>query len=522
MDSIASAARTRSGRYRCHPAIEGLLVALALLPGGCAVGPDFQPPDNPAAAAGTAYTPTPVVTDTASTTGAGGVSQHLAIGGDIPAQWWTLFRSESLDGLIRAALEHSPDLAAAQAALRQARENFNAQSGNLLYPAVTGQLGAQRERSVLSTAPGPYTYTLFNASVNVSYELDLFGGNRRALEGLAALVDYQQFQAEAAALTLVSNLVITAISQASLHDQLEALREVVALEREQLSVIDAQFTAGAIAQSVVLAQRTKIAQTLAGIPPLEKSLAQTRHQLSVYIGKLPGETGMPEFRLDSLQLPQELPVTLPSMLVRQRPDIRASEALLHEASTGIGVATANLYPKLTLSASAGSAADRTGDLFGSGSGIWGLAAGLSQPLFNAGALRAEKRAAEAAYAQALAYYQSTVLGAFQNVADALRAIEYDAAELEIRVEAEDLARQSLELTQLQYQYGAVSYLGLLDAQSTYEQTKTDRVQAQAARYADTVALFQALGGGWWNRTVPGDAATPAVTSVIPEPAAREP
>ncbi len=438
---------------------------------------------------------------TVAAPGAAGAAQSFALGQDIPAQWWLVFHSGALDRLIRASLTQSPNLAAAQAALRQAQETLNAQTGALLYPNVGGQLGITRETAPLGStvAPGGSLFTLYNASVNVSYTLDVFGASRRELESLRAAVDYQRFQVEAAYLALTSNLVTTAIREASLRAQLEATREVLAAQERQLAIIGKQFTAGAIARSTVLVQRTQVAQTRATLPPLEKSLAQARHQLSVYAGKLPSESGMPEFQLDSLQLPADLPVTLPSSLVRQRPDIQASEALLHEASAQIGVATGNLYPQITLSGSVGSAALQLGNLFGPGTGFWSVAAGLLQPIFNGGALTARRRAAIAAYDQAAALYRATVLTAFQNVADALRALDLDASTLKAQADAESLARESLDLATRQYQLGAVSYLGLLDAQRTYQQARVSLVQAQAARYSDTAALFQALGGGWWNR-----------------------
>ena len=335
----------------------------------------------------------------------------------------------------------------------------------------------------------------------MSYALDVFGGNRRTLEGLAAAIDYQQFQVQAVYLTLTSNLVTTAILEASLRAQLEATREVLALQTRQVDVVQAQFKAGAIARSSVLSQQTQAAQTRATIPALEKALAQARHQLSVYAGRLPSESGMPEFDLGSLHLPRELPVSLPSSLVRQRPDIRASEALLHQASAQIGVATANLYPQINLTAGLGTGASKIGDLFGGGTTLWSLAAGLAQPIFNGGALNAKKRAAVAAYDQALAQHRGAVLNAFQNVADVLRAIEADAQALSTQAEAAGLARESLDLATRQYRLGAISFLVLLDAQRTYQQTRISLVQAQAARYADTAALFQALGGGWWNRAL---------------------
>ena len=477
-----------------------LALAVATCVAGCSVGPNFQPPAAPAAAASAvAYTPTPIPAETASAPGLAGGSQHLALGRDIPAQWWQLFRSDSLDQLIRAALAQSPNLAAAQAALRNSQETLAAQTGALQYPAVSGQFAAERERSTSLTGPGLATYNLYNASINVTYAVDVFGANRRTLEGLAAQVDYQRYQVEAAYLTLVSNVVTTAIREASLRAQVQATLDVLALQEKQLGVVDAQFNAGAISKSAVLQQRTQVAQTRATLPGLEKSLGQTRHQLSVLVGQLPSEPGIPEFQLTSLQLPDELPVTLPSELVRQRPDIRASEALLHQASAQVGVAVANQYPQINLSGSLGSGATRIGDLFGSGTGLWNIAGSLTQPIFNGGALSARKRAAEAAYDQAEANYRSIVLGAFQNVADALRAIDSDAAALRTQAEAEALARDTLDLSNRQYQLGAISYLALLDVQRIYQQTRIALVQAQATRYADTAALFQALGGGWWNQ-----------------------
>jgi NodT family efflux transporter outer membrane factor (OMF) lipoprotein len=478
-----------------------VIVAISLVLCGCAVGPDFRSPEAPADASGNSYTPTALPAQTAQANGAAGVAQRFAFGQDIPAQWWTLFHSEALNQMIQGALQQSPNMASAQAALRQAQEIYNAESGSLLYPNVSGQLSAQRQRaSAVSTGvPGGSVFNLLNASVDVSYTLDIFGGSRRTLEGLQAAVDYQHFQVEATYLSLTANLVTTAIKEASLRAQLQATLEVLDDQEQQLAVIDKQFSLGAIPRSTVLTQHTQVAQTRAGIPAIEKSLGQTRHQLSVYAGKLPSESGMAEFRLESLQLPQDLPVTLPSALVRQRPDIRASEALLHEASAQIGVATANQYPQITLSGAFGSAATRAGDLFSHAAGFWSIAAGLVQPIFNGGALSAKRRAAIAAYDQAEAQYRATVLTAFQNVADSLRALDSDASALKAQVEVEAVAREALHLIRRQYALGAISYLALLDAERTYQQSRIGLVQAQAARYADTAALFQALGGGWWNR-----------------------
>jgi NodT family efflux transporter outer membrane factor (OMF) lipoprotein len=488
------------------------LVAAGL--GGCALGPDFKTPAAPANA-GDSYTPTPLPQQTASAPGVGGASQQFAFGQEIPAQWWTLFRSPALDQLIRSALEQNPNMAAAEAVLRQAQENYKAQAGNLIYPSVNAQLGASRQKTSVTTAGAAAgVYNVYNASVNVAYTPDVFGGTRRTLESAQAVIDYQRFQVEATYLTLSANVVTTAIQEASLRAQLQATREVLDALTKQQNVIEKQFEYGAIPRTTVLSQRNQVAQINATIAPLEKALAAARHQLSVLAGKLPGEAGMPEFSLETLTLPEQLPVSLPSALVRQRPDIRASEEQLHQASAAIGVATAAQYPQFTLSGSYGSAADTFGKLFDAQTTAWSLAAGIAQPIFNGGALSAQRRSAEAAYDAAAAQYRATVLTAFQNVADTLRALDADAAALKSQAEAESLAQETLTLAQEQYKLGGISYLVLLDAQRSYQQTHINLVQAQAARYADTAALFQALGGGWWNRADGVPAAT-AVSAAAP-------
>ncbi|WP_371869128.1 efflux transporter outer membrane subunit [Duganella margarita] len=485
----------------------GVAALIAAGLGGCALGPNFKSPAAPATA-GDSYTPTPLPQQTASAPGVGGTAQQFAFGQEIPAQWWSLFRSPALDQLIRSALEQNPNMAAAEAVLRQAQENYNAQAGNLVYPSVNAQLGGGRQKVSAATAGAAAgVYNVYNASVNVAYTPDVFGGTRRTLEGAQAAVDYQRFQVEATYLTLSANVVTTAIQEASLRAQLQATREVLDALTKQQNVIEKQFEFGAIPRTTVLSQRNQVAQINATIAPLEKALAAARHQLSVLAGKLPGEAGMPEFTLESLTLPQQLPVSLPSALVRQRPDIRASEEALHQASANIGVATAAQYPQFSLTGSYGSSATTFGKLFDSQTTAWSLLAGVAQPVFNGGALSAQRRAAEAAYDAASAQYRATVLTAFQNVADTLRALEADAAALKSQAEAEALAKETLDLSEQQYKLGGISYLVLLDAQRSYQQTHISLVQAQATRYADTAALFQALGGGWWNRADGMSAAT---------------
>jgi len=373
----------------------------------------------------------------------------------------------------------------------------------VLYPSVDLSLGAKRQRTVGAVfgIPGtpPNLFNLYNASVNVSYAFDLAGGARRELESLRAGVDFQRLQIEAAYLALTANVATTVFREASLREQIRATREIIDAESRQLDLMEKQFALGAISRADVLAQRAIAAQSRANLPPLEKALAQTRNQLAVLVGKLPSEAGLPVLELASFQLPQELPVSLPSDLVRQRPDVVAAEASMHQANAQIGVAEAAMFPQLTLTGAYGGTSVSSGDVFGAANRVWNIGAGLLQPIFHAGQLQARKRGAEAAYDQAFAQYRQTVLGAFQNVADVLNALEHDAIALKAQAEAETAARESLETTQMQLKFGAANYLALLNAQRQYEQARIGLAQAQAARYADTAALFQALGGGWWKR-----------------------
>jgi len=488
---------------RVGTAVIATVIVVALT--GCAVGPDYRAPKTPGT---NGYTATALPPETTDAPGVGGAAQRFLSGQDIPGQWWTLFHSEALDRLIRQALADSPTLAAAQARLREAQENRRAQFGALL-PSVDANLLAMRQKisgaSLDQSGTDFGAFDLYHASVNVSYALDLFGGTRRQLEALQSQIDYQRFQLEGSYLTLTSNIVTTALKEASLRSQLWATREILSTQEKQLAIVENQFQFGGVSGSDVLTQQTQIAQTRATLPPLEKELSQTRHQLAVLAGRLPSEA-LPEFDLNGLQLPQELPVSLPSSLVRQRPDIMASEALLHAASAQVGVATANLYPQITLTGSYGSEANTIGSMFSSSTMIWSLGAGLLQPIFRGGTLTAKRRAAIAAYDQAVAQYRGTVLLAFQNVADVLRALEADARTLRAQADAEASARDTLELTQKQFQLGAVSYLSLLNAERQYQQVRISLVQAQALRFADTAALFQALVGGWWNQRPREDAA----------------
>jgi NodT family efflux transporter outer membrane factor (OMF) lipoprotein len=474
-----------------------LMFATILTMDGCTVGPNFRVPDM-AAPERYIAAPLPAQTDVAASDS--GTAQRFAFAKDLPAQWWTLFNSPALDRMIKQGLLDSPTLAAAQAALRKAEEDLIAVRGSILYPAANASLEATRQRTSGNANTGASdTYNLYNTSISVSYTLDIFGSGRRQIEAYRALVDYQRYLYEAAYLTLTANIVTTAIQEASLRAQQNATLDIIAMQQRHLEIIKRQFELGAISKAVVLLQETELANAKAELPPLEKRLDLTRHALAVLVGQFPGDAKTPEFNLESLRLPEALPVSLPSLLARQRPDIRAAEALLHQACAAVGVATANLYPQITLSTGYGFQAISTDILFNGQSVVWNLGAGLLQPIFRGGALTAKRRSALAAYDQATAQYRQTVLKAFQDVADVLRALEADARTLQAQAEAEAAAKSALDLIEKQYDLGAASYPALLIAQRDYRKARIIVIAAQALRYADTAALFQALGGGWWNR-----------------------
>jgi NodT family efflux transporter outer membrane factor (OMF) lipoprotein len=478
----------------------GVIAAIFINLPACMVGPNFH---RQAAPKVNSYNETPLPAKTTSTSSIknAGKSQEFAWNKDIPADWWYLFRSPPINELIKTGLANSPNLAAAQAALRQAQEAVNVQIGNSLLPAVNAVGSGERQRFASSSFGDGIPSSLFNvynANVNVSYTFDFFGGARRQVESLMAQVDYQQFQLIAAYLTLTSNIVTTAITVASLEDQIRTTKELITAEEDQLNIIRKQFQLGGVASTNVLSQQTLVDQTRATLPPLQKSLSQSLHSLSVLVGAYPNAP-LPKINLDALELPKQVPVSLPSYLVRQRPDVRASEALLHAATAQVGVATAGLFPQFSISGAYGWSGSVPSTLFQPQNLAWNFIGQAAQPIFHGGALIAQRREAIAAYDQAMAQYRQVVLQAFQNVADSLRAIETDARTLQAQRLAEISARKNLRVTTEQYRLGGVNYLNLLTAQEQYLQARINRIQAQAARYADTAALFQSLGGGWWNR-----------------------
>lgn len=486
------------------------LLAVALTLAGCVVGPDFK---QPAAPSVQGYTKAPLQATTDSAETIGGAGQQFVAGMDIPAQWWTLFQSAPLNTVIAQALKASPDLQSAQAALRAAEEQVAAQRGSL-FPTVDASLLPTRQK--VATTPIQSDTPVFNlhtAQLNVSYNVDAFGGNRRQLENVQAQAAQQRFQLEATYLTLTSNVVAAAVQEASLRAQISATEEVIRMQSRLLELLQRQYTLGDIALADVAIQKAVLAQTQATLPPLNNALSVQRDRLTALAGRFPSDELDEKFVLSQLNLPQELPVSLPSDLVRQRPDVRVAEEQLHAASAAVGIATANMLPQITLSASIGSSATQLGNLFAGGTGFWALAGGITQPLFAGGALLHKKRASEALLEQAAAQYRSTVILAFQNVADSLRALQYDAQTLKAQLGAERAAAQSVDISRKSVKLGAASPQALLTAQLIYQQAVINLAQAQAARFADTAALFQALGGGWWNRT---DGLKLVIASKVPQ------
>jgi NodT family efflux transporter outer membrane factor (OMF) lipoprotein len=502
-----------------------LFVAVStLLVASCAVGPDFSVPPRPEEAG---YSLDRMPASTVSTPVAQGAAQRFEAGRDIPGDWWTLFHSHHLNGLVDRALAANPSLQASQAALRQARETLLATEGTLA-PQIDANASAIRQQ--ISTAQfgplgpelakfgasGPFLFNLFQATANVSYSPDVFGGKRRQVESAEAQADYQRFELEASYLTLTANVVTAAIQEASLRGQIAATQDIISAENQQLVVVRNQFNAGSAPRTDVLSQQSQLIQTQSTLPTLEKQLAQQRHLLMALTGRFPNQGRGQTLSLAALHLPTRIPVSLPSQLVEQRPDVRAAEEQLHQASAQIGVAIANMLPQITLSAEYGSQSLTPAQLFAPQNIIWNAIASGTQPIFHGGTLLHQERAAVAAFEQADAEYRNTVLLAFQNVADALRALRDDARELEIQQQAVRVAAENNSLTQIQYRDGTITYLTLLNAQRSYELARLSLVQAQAARLADTAALFQALGGGWWNRTdvIPDDLPKAGILELI--------
>ena len=488
-------------------------LAVAAMLSGCAAGPDYKRPEAPTVSS---YTVQPLVGKTAATPESmQGEAQHFEGAKDIPFDWWKLFQSPQLNALIERTLKASPTIEAAQAALKQAHENVVAQQG-FFYPTVSvnyspsrnklaGNMGGnspgpqQNGDTIQSTPSAPAYYTFHTAQLSLGYVPDIFGINRRMTESAQAQEEWQQMQLQAAYITLVSNVVAAAFQEAGLRAQIAAVNRVIAINRENLDIMHLQLDKGYVAEIDVAAQEALLAQSEQALPPLNKQLEQTRDLIRALAGNLPNQEISETFELADMHLPEALPLTLPSTLVEQRPDVRAAEAQLHSASAQYGVAIANRLPQFMVTADVGGMASSPEWMFRSGGTFFNLTGNITQILFDGGTLKAKSRAAEQALVQVGAQYRSTVITALQNVADTLHAIQADADALKAAAKSEHASKTVLDLTTRQYQSGYISYQNLLAAQQSYQLAVVTLVQAQSGRLGDTAALYQALGGGWWNR-----------------------
>ena len=481
------------GSHRGSALLVSFGVSLLLL-SGCAVGPDFVRPEAPKV---TRYThegdPKKIAT-------VDGVSQCFDEGVGPSAHWWKAFNSTQLDAAVSVGLADNPGLQAAEASFRQSQENLRAGSG-IFYPQLSATFGQTREKSapaaIGSSAPSSI-FNLTTLSSSVSYALDIFGGQRRAVEGLSAQVDQQRALALGTYMMLTGNIVNTSIAIAAYHAQIEETGQLIAMEKDQISIAEKQYQAGISTYGALLTLRLQLKALEATLPPLRQKLSQAEHLLATLEGKTPAEFQLPTVRLADISRPRQLPLSLPSELVRQRPDILAAEAQLHAASAGIGVATAALFPSFTMNASYGQTSQTAGNLFNSASNVWGLGTNVTAPIFKGGTLRAQRRAAIDAYQQSFASYKQTVLAAFAQVADIVRALEHDAELVQTEAQAVHDAKLAMDLLKANYQAGTANYLQVMITDIQYHQAKIGYLQAEAQQLQDTTALYVALGGGWSN------------------------
>ncbi len=517
------------------PKLFGLVFFFCCLLSACAVGPDFAPPAPPPAER---YTEAPLPETTAEADRrtipplpetavpakspeqappgmadaefhpSSGAAQRFAAG-NLPRSWWDLFQSPKAAELVLLALGNNPGLDRAKAALDRASHLYRAEAGAVWSPAVNANLSAVRQQinpdamgmPSLTQPPGmsggdrPGPFTLYSAGLSVSYTLDIFGGNRRALEALDAEAEYRAFELEAARLALAANVMDCAIREAGLRELIRAAQSMIDARRQQAQTAGAQLRAGGLSPLEASVRRRELAEVSATLPPLERALAAERHRLAILLGYPPDHAALPAFSLADFTLPQELPLCLPADLVRRRPDVRAAESLLRKATAQAGVAAANLYPRLTLTGSAGYSATGDNDLFASSANVWSIGASLLQPVFRGGELLYRKKAAESALAEAEAAWRETVLRAYADVADALAALQSGANTLAATREAAREAQTARDIAAARYQAGGVSRMDLLDADRRRNQMRLAEIQAVMDRYAQTVMLFQALGGG---------------------------
>jgi NodT family efflux transporter outer membrane factor (OMF) lipoprotein len=476
-----------------------VIIAIAL--SACTVGPDFTPPTPPST---TGYISPGEAPASEAVAGPAVPTQTVALGEKVAAEWWTLFRSPEIDALVKEAIAGSPTLESATARLTAAQEAVAAASG-ALYPQVDfsasvtrGKINAASFGLNPDRTPLPPNYNAYQLGPTVSYALDIFGGTRRQIEAMSASADVQRYQLDAAYQILTGNIVTQVTRVAAARAQLQAVHDILDLDRQNFDLVRIQRQAGAVPDTDVVSAQSQLAADETLSPEPEQQLDVAKHALAVLLGRAAGDWSPPDFDLGALTLPDQLPVSLPSELVHQRPDILAAEARLHMASAQIGVATAQLYPSITLTGGVGAAALNPGHLFNPSGLMWDIAAGLSAPVFDGGTREAERRAALASFKASAADYRQTVLQAFGQVADVLQALRHDAQLLASQQHAVALATESVRLQRIRYTGGGAGILELLDAQRQYQQAQLGYVRAEAQRYQDTIQLLVAMGGGWWG------------------------
>jgi NodT family efflux transporter outer membrane factor (OMF) lipoprotein len=486
------------GRRSGGSLITFLLDCCLLLFAGCAVGPKFQHPQPPAVK-GYTHEKEP-----SRTVEADGQSQRFAPGTAVAGDWWRTYRCPQLDAVVQEAIAGSPNFQAAQERLIQSREDLRAGYG-VFFPQVEASADATRQKfspirfgSRFGSIVGSTVFSLFTASISVNYVLDVFGGQRRTVEGLKAQMDYERYTALAAYLTLLSNVVNSVIAQAAYEAEIRATEEIIAFEKEQIRLTEVQWQAGLIPYSSVTSIKAQLAAEQATLPPLEQNRDRTRHLLAALVGRTSAEWAPPAVNFADITLPPELPISLPSDLVRQRPDILAAEAQLHTASANIGVATAALFPSFTLNGTYGQNSTRISTLFADAGNYWSYGGGVAAPAFQGFNLWFQRSAAVKAYQASQSDYRQMLVSAFQQVADSLRALEHDAETLRAQTDALAATEQTLHSMKTNYEAGLVNYLQVLTADTQYQQAKLGYIQARALRLQDTAALFVAMGGGWWN------------------------
>lgn len=496
-NTVHIASRLRTTRPRRSRWLTGM-ASLVLPLSACAVGPDFHKPAPPPV---TTYQAAPAATTSSTPDVTAGEAQTFTQGKDLVGDWWTLYHSQPLDDLITRALANNHDLKAAQAALKVAHESALAHRGVFL-PSVQAGFAASHTEQSNFLAPTPnaniFQYDLFTPQLNISYTPDVFGLNKRSQESLNAQAQAARYQMLAAYTTLTANVVVTVIQAAALQSQIDATHQLIDIDTNIVKILQYQLDKGYASRVDLAAQQAQLAQVSATLPPLLKQQAQLRDLLATLTGLYSSQAPAANFDLTTLQLPTDLPLSLPSTLVEQRPDVLQAQANLHAASAQIGVTVANRFPNILLTADVGSTALAIGQVFAPGTNFWSLGAALTAPIFEGGMLKHQELAARAAYDETAEQYRSTVLNAVQNVADTLAALQQDADGLKASAAAETASKTSLDLAQRQVEDGYSGYLNLLNAQQSYQQTRIALLQAEANRFADTAALYQALGGGWWH------------------------